>query len=71
MSARISLSLASAETAYAELSVALHNARRDVASTTDPQLKAVYESLLPALTAARNELGQQLWPQSFNKRQAA
>ena len=71
MSARISLSLASAETAYGELSVAIHNAKQGLAAVTDPQDKAIYAGLLPKLTAARDELGQQMWPASFDKSAAA
>jgi hypothetical protein len=71
MSARISLSRESAQTAYGELSVAIHTAKQGLAAVTDPQDKAVYESLLPSLIAARDELGQQMWPASFDKRAAA
>lgn len=71
MSARISLSLASAETAYGELSVRIHITKERLAATTDPQSRAILEALLPSITAARDELGQQMWPASFGKRAAA
>lgn len=71
MSTHIRLSRASAETAHAELSVAIHSTKRMLAAVTDPHDKAFYEDLLLKITPARDELLQQLCPPNYGKKAAA
>ena len=62
MSRHIALSLESALTAYTDLSSSISRTQERLESVTSPQAKAIYQDMLPALTAARDELARQLWP---------
>lgn len=62
MSAPITLSHTSAVTAFSELSVAINRTKERLSEVTSPQAKAIYQDMLPPMTAARDELASQLWP---------